>query len=331
MHLTPRLLRRLAACALHDTPIAPACLLSHRPPPVSARSLPHRRTPISPPPPLPPSIRTAHSASSSRWQTRQARDPFTQSAKVAGLKSRAAYKLLQLQAKHRIFRRGATVVDLGYAPGSWAQVAMHAVGAGGRVVGVDLLPATPPRGVSTIQGNFLSAAVREGVREYVRDEGRGRVRAGFEGAVGEEEEVGVLGRMAEEEEGEREGEEEEGKEEEGGKKEGRAAKDAERGRVVDVVLSDMCEPWPQTTGSWINSVSNPYHRLMNTSGIPFRDHAGSMVCSAWRGGRQAVLADTDGRISVTRRWTLATTPCARAATSSANSTKEVRTSCWRSD
>jgi len=50
------------------------------------------------------------------------------------------------------------------------------------------------------------------------------------------------------------------------------------GRVVDVVLSDMSEPWEQTSGFWKKSVSDPYRRMMNTSGIPFRDHAGSMVC-----------------------------------------------------
>lgn len=48
-------------------------------------------------------------------------------------------------------------------------------------------------------------------------------------------------------------------------------------RVVDVVLSDMSAPWEQTEGFWIRSISNPYSRMMNTSGIPFRDHAGSMV------------------------------------------------------
>ena len=49
------------------------------------------------------------------------------------------------------------------------------------------------------------------------------------------------------------------------------------GRVADVVLSDMWEPWPQTTGFWKRSLSDPYHRMMNTSGMNFRDHAGSMV------------------------------------------------------
>jgi hypothetical protein len=54
-------------------------------------------------------------------------------------------------------------------------------------------------------------------------------------------------------------------------------RDERAGRVVDVVLSDMCEPWELTTGFWLRSVAEPYRRMMNTSGIPFKDHAGSMV------------------------------------------------------
>ena len=58
-----------------------------------------------------------------------------------------------------------------------------------------------------------------------------------------------------------------------------AALDLQQGRVVDVVLSDMCAPFPGLEfGSWSNSVNRPYRRMMNTSGNPFRDHAGSIVC-----------------------------------------------------
>lgn len=57
----------------------------------------------------------------------------------------------------------------------------------------------------------------------------------------------------------------------------RRERDTELGRVVDVVLSDMSAPWTQTAGFWKRSVSDPYSRMMNTSGMPFRDHAGSMV------------------------------------------------------
>ena len=56
----------------------------------------------------------------------------------------------------------------------------------------------------------------------------------------------------------------------------REAEEAEK-RMVDVVLSDMSAPWEQTTGFWQRSLSNPYNRMMNTSGMSFRDHTGSMV------------------------------------------------------
>lgn len=59
---------------------------------------------------------------------------------------------------------------------------------------------------------------------------------------------------------------------------GKRAKEEDEGKTVDVVLSDMSAPWEQTSGFWKRSLSDPYHRMMNTTGIPFRDHAGSMVC-----------------------------------------------------
>lgn len=60
------------------------------------------------------------------------------------------------------------------------------------------------------------------------------------------------------------------------KKRSKKAED-DGGKMVDIILSDMSEPWEQTTGFWKRTLSNPY-RMMNTSGIPFKDHAGSMVC-----------------------------------------------------
>lgn len=56
-------------------------------------------------------------------------------------------------------------------------------------------------------------------------------------------------------------------------------KDEDPDRMVDIVLSDMSAPWEQTEGFWMRSLSDPYYRMMNTSGMNFRDHAGSMVCS----------------------------------------------------
>lgn len=66
-------------------------------------------------------VSTRH-ASSKRWVDRQSRDRFAREAKVQGLKSRAAFKLLQINDRYRLFKPGQTVIDLGYAPGSWSQV-----------------------------------------------------------------------------------------------------------------------------------------------------------------------------------------------------------------
>lgn len=237
--------------------------------------------------------RSASSASSSRWKTRQSNDSYAREAKVAGLKSRAAFKLLEINDKYRLFRPGDTVVDLGYAPGSWSQVALNRTQPGGRVVGIDIIPAQPPRGVSTLQGDFLSGEIREELRRFVV-EGQGRPRrieemvrregeSGQEGEGWTEEELDREGRGVVELErasGQREGDQREDMPSEGrrtDKKLSQRQADEAEGRVVNVVLSDMCEPWPLVTSSWIKSVSNPWRRMMNTSGLSFRDHAGSMV------------------------------------------------------
>jgi 21S rRNA (uridine2791-2'-O)-methyltransferase len=247
---------------------------------------------------LTPRTHIAHgSSSSTRWKSRQTKDHFAREAKVNGLKSRAAYKLLELDSKHHIFRKGTTVVDLGYAPGSWSQVAVSRTSPGGRVLGIDIIPAQPPRGASSIQGNFLSPEVQAEVRRYVRDPALGRPRARAvmskrdpgeaeeeDGATEEEVESeghGVL-RMTQEtktkedEQSQQQQPDAEAAEDEEEQLSVRK-KDLRDGRVVDVVLSDMSAPWEQTTGHWIRSVSNPYFRMMNTSGTAFRDHAGSMV------------------------------------------------------
>lgn len=250
---------------------------------------------------LTPRTSIAHgSSSSTRWKTRQTRDHFAREAKVAGLKSRAAFKLLELDSKHRIFRKGGTVVDLGYAPGSWSQVAVSKTSPGGRVLGIDIIPAQPPRGASSIQGNFLSPEVQAEVRRYVRDPALGRARTKMtmsrrgedeleeeEGATEEDVESegrGVL-RMAQETttkenaQPDQQDEQKQQPDEDAEQEEQLSVrkKDLRDGRVVDVVLSDMSAPWEQTSGYWIRSVSNPYLRMMNTSGTAFRDHAGSMV------------------------------------------------------
>ena len=103
------------------------------------------------------------SHSSKRWLQRHVSDPFVKRAREEGYRSRAAYKLLEIDARDRLLRPGATVIDLGAAPGGWSQVAAAKVGQGGkrgRVVAIDLLEMPAPPGVQFIQGSFLDPAVR---------------------------------------------------------------------------------------------------------------------------------------------------------------------------
>ncbi len=93
------------------------------------------------------------STSSQRWLQRQLNDPYVAAAKAQGWRSRAAFKLIELDEKYKLIAKGNRVVDLGAAPGGWAQVAL-ARGAV-HVVGVDLLPIDPVSGAEFIQGDFL--------------------------------------------------------------------------------------------------------------------------------------------------------------------------------
>ncbi len=81
-------------------------------------------------------------------------DPYVQKARAEGYRSRAAYKLLELDKKDRLLVPGQLVVDLGAAPGSWSQVVVAKLGTKGRVVAVDLLPLEPLPGVHFVQGDF---------------------------------------------------------------------------------------------------------------------------------------------------------------------------------
>jgi 23S rRNA (uridine2552-2'-O)-methyltransferase len=92
--------------------------------------------------------------SSQRWLARQLNDPYVQAAKAQGFRSRAAFKLLELDDKHKLITKGARVVDLGAAPGGWAQVALSRGAAA--VVGIDLLPVVPVTGAQFIEGDFMA-------------------------------------------------------------------------------------------------------------------------------------------------------------------------------
>lgn len=101
-------------------------------------------------------LRTAEgrSTASQRWLTRQLNDPYVRAAKAQGFRSRAAFKLLEIDAKVKLLKPGMRVVDLGAAPGGWTQVAMAAVGERGEVVAIDILPMDPVAGATVLQGDF---------------------------------------------------------------------------------------------------------------------------------------------------------------------------------
>lgn len=92
--------------------------------------------------------------SSKEWLRRHVTDPYVRKAKEQGYRSRAAFKLLQLDEKERFLRPGMTVVDLGAAPGGWSQVAAEKVKPGGQVIAIDLLPIAPISGVTVLKGDF---------------------------------------------------------------------------------------------------------------------------------------------------------------------------------
>ncbi len=96
----------------------------------------------------------AKSRSSGRWLQEHERDPYVLRARREGYRSRASYKLLELDTKDKVLRPGAVVLDLGAAPGGWTQVAATRVGAAGRVIATDILPMDSLPGVDFVQGDF---------------------------------------------------------------------------------------------------------------------------------------------------------------------------------
>ena len=103
----------------------------------------------------------SRSLSSKLWLDRQLNDPYVARAKSEGMRSRAAYKLSEIDDRHHFLKTGGRVVDLGAAPGGWSQVAAKRVGARGRVVAIDMLAMDPLPGVEFLQLDFLEADASE--------------------------------------------------------------------------------------------------------------------------------------------------------------------------
>ena len=99
------------------------------------------------------------------WLDEHVNDPFVQKAKAEGYRSRAAYKLIEIDAKDRLIKAGGVIVDLGSAPGSWCQVAAKKIGSKGRIIAIDLLDMQGMVNVDFIQGDFSEGGALKLIEE----------------------------------------------------------------------------------------------------------------------------------------------------------------------
>ncbi|MDD1794112.1 23S rRNA (uridine(2552)-2'-O)-methyltransferase RlmE [Enterovibrio makurazakiensis] len=109
-----------------------------------------------------------HSASSGRWLKEHFDDKYVQEAQKKGFRSRAIFKLDEIQGKDKLLKPGMTVVDLGAAPGGWSQYAVEQVGDNGQVIACDILPMDSLPGVSFLQGDFREEAVLNALLDRIQ-------------------------------------------------------------------------------------------------------------------------------------------------------------------
>jgi len=107
--------------------------------------------------------------SSTAWLSRQLNDPYVAEARRLGYRSRAAFKLIELDDRFRLLRPGARIVDLGCAPGGWTQVAVAGVGARGAVVGVDIAETAPIAGAAILRGDIEDPTITAAIKAALGD------------------------------------------------------------------------------------------------------------------------------------------------------------------
>jgi len=112
-------------------------------------------------------VQKKKSASSQRWLKEHFDDPYVQKAQKLGLRSRAVFKIEEIDQKDKLLRPGMTIVDLGAAPGGWSQYAVEKVGMEGDVVACDILEMDPIAGVDFLQGDFREEAVLDALLERI--------------------------------------------------------------------------------------------------------------------------------------------------------------------
>jgi 23S rRNA (uridine2552-2'-O)-methyltransferase len=105
--------------------------------------------------------------SSRTWLERQLADPYVARAKKEGFRSRAAFKLIEVDDKYRLLKQGARVVDLGAAPGGWSEIAAKRIGAKGRIIALDILDFKPMTGVEFLKFDFLDETAPDRLKEML--------------------------------------------------------------------------------------------------------------------------------------------------------------------
>jgi 23S rRNA (uridine2552-2'-O)-methyltransferase len=108
-----------------------------------------------------------HSSSSNRWLERQLNDPYVAEAKRLGYRSRAAFKLIQLDEKFKFLSKNKVIVDLGCAPGGWSQIAVSKLKGTGKLVGLDILPTEPMDGATFVCQDFTEEGATEKLLELL--------------------------------------------------------------------------------------------------------------------------------------------------------------------
>ncbi len=103
----------------------------------------------------------AKGSSKKHWLTRQQKDPYVRQAQQSHYRSRAVYKLIEIDEKDHLFKQGQTIIDLGAAPGSWSQYVSEKIGKKGRLIAIDILPMQPIDNTLFIKGDFTEQSVYE--------------------------------------------------------------------------------------------------------------------------------------------------------------------------
>ncbi|OLL23692.1 rRNA methyltransferase 2, mitochondrial [Neolecta irregularis DAH-3] len=197
-----------------------------------------------------------------RWIDPSDRYLRSQQAQLRYLYSKSAWKLLELNFFHKFLQPGMSVVDLGFAPGAWSTVTARIVGKSGRVLGVDMIPATAISGISSIQGNFYDKQTQQRIIKFMSDPGRGRQES-LEPQIEQASYMDMERHAAEDE------------------KSQEILDASGRSRMVDVVLSDMLEPFPQVDGLYRRSINRPYYNVKASPELQVKTHEQSIdLCDA---------------------------------------------------